>query len=150
MSPDGKQFSITSPDRRIRVFWYRTGKLRRVYDESLEVIIIYPSIIIIKRTLSIAYPCIVKTSVDQVAQDLQRSDAPLYRLEAIDFGRRMAVEKEFEKTENAPQPNALFDESSNFLIYATLLGIKVRLLMSWNCINSDLYCFAADCTEIII
>lgn len=37
MSPDGKQFSITSPDRRIRVFWFRTGKLRRVYDESLEV-----------------------------------------------------------------------------------------------------------------
>ncbi|XP_062172482.1 peptidyl-prolyl cis-trans isomerase CYP71 isoform X1 [Alnus glutinosa] len=96
VSPDGKQFSITSPDRRIRVFWFRTGKLRRVYDESLE-----------------------------VAQDLQRSDAPLYRLEAIDFGRRMAVEKEIEKTESAPQPNAVFDESSNFLIYATLLGIKV-------------------------
>lgn len=96
VSPDGKQFSITSPDRRIRVFWFRTGKLRRVYDESLE-----------------------------VAQDLQRSDAPLYRLEAIDFGRRMAVEKEIEKTETAPQPNAVFDESSNFLIYATLLGIKV-------------------------
>ncbi|XP_065868079.1 peptidyl-prolyl cis-trans isomerase CYP71 isoform X1 [Euphorbia lathyris] len=96
VSPDGRQFSITSPDRRIRVFWFRTGKLRRVYDESLE-----------------------------VAQDLQRSDAPLYRLEAIDFGRRMAVEKEIEKTETAAQPNAVFDESSNFLIYATLLGIKV-------------------------
>ncbi|OIW03889.1 hypothetical protein TanjilG_30165 [Lupinus angustifolius] len=96
VSPDGKQFSITSPDRRIRVFWFRTGKLRRVYDESLE-----------------------------VAQDLQRSDAPLYRLEAIDFGRRMAVEKEIEKTEDAPLPNAVFDESSNFIIYATLLGIKI-------------------------
>ncbi|ESR37539.1 hypothetical protein CICLE_v10028028mg [Citrus x clementina] len=96
VSPDGKQFSITSPDRRIRVFWFRTGKLRRVYDESLE-----------------------------VAQDLQRSDAPLYRLEAIDFGRRMAVEKEIEKTETAPPSNAIFDESSNFLIYATLLGIKI-------------------------
>ncbi|KAA8544222.1 hypothetical protein F0562_022234 [Nyssa sinensis] len=96
VSPDGKQFLITSPDRRIRVFWFRTGKLRRVYDESLE-----------------------------VAQDLQRSDAPLYRLDAIDFGRRMAIEKEIEKTENAPQPNAIFDESSNFVIYATLLGIKV-------------------------
>uniref|UniRef100_A0A2P2LCW0 peptidylprolyl isomerase n=1 Tax=Rhizophora mucronata TaxID=61149 RepID=A0A2P2LCW0_RHIMU len=96
VSPDGKQFSITSPDRRIRVFWFRTGKLRRVYDESLE-----------------------------VAQDLQRSGSPLYQLEAIDFGRRMAVEKEIEKTEMAPQPNAIFDESSNFLIYATLLGIKI-------------------------
>ncbi|GAY59803.1 hypothetical protein CUMW_197300 [Citrus unshiu] len=38
VSPDGKQFSITSPDRRIRVFWFRTGKLRRVYDESLEIV----------------------------------------------------------------------------------------------------------------
>ncbi|MFQ6619677.1 hypothetical protein Gotur_000866 [Gossypium turneri] len=38
VSPDGKQFSITSPDRRIRVFWFRTGKLRRVYDESLEMV----------------------------------------------------------------------------------------------------------------
>ncbi|KAL6575760.1 cytochrome P450 monooxygenase 71 [Orobanche hederae] len=96
VSPDGKQFSITSPDRRIRVFWFRTGKLRRVYDESLE-----------------------------VAQDLQRSDVALYRLDAIDFGRRMAVEKEMEKTESSSQPNAVFDGSSNFLIYATLLGIKV-------------------------
>ncbi|KAH9606444.1 hypothetical protein KSS87_002842 [Heliosperma pusillum] len=96
VSPDGKQFSVTSPDRRIRVFWYKTGKLRRVYDESLE-----------------------------VAQDLQRSDVPMYRLETIDFGRRMAVEKQIEQTETAPQPNAVFDESSNFLIYSTLLGIKV-------------------------
>ncbi|KAJ0806414.1 putative peptidylprolyl isomerase transcription factor WD40-like family [Helianthus annuus] len=96
VSADGKQFAITSPDRRIRIFWYRTGKLRRVYDESLE-----------------------------NAQDLQRSDAPLYRLEAIDFGRRMAVEREIEKTENVPQPNAVFDESSNFIIYPTLLGIKI-------------------------
>lgn len=61
----------------------------------------------------------------QVAQDLQRSDAPLYRLDAIDFGRRMAVEKEIEKTDNVPLPNAVFDESSNFLLYTTLLGIKV-------------------------
>ncbi|PKI78737.1 hypothetical protein CRG98_000804, partial [Punica granatum] len=98
VSPDGKQFSITSPDRRIRVFWFKTGKLRRVYDESLE-----------------------------VAQDLQRSSAPLYQLDAIDFGRRMAVEREMEKTETTPPPpppNAVFDESSNFLLYATLLGIK--------------------------
>jgi peptidylprolyl isomerase domain and WD repeat-containing protein 1 len=61
----------------------------------------------------------------QVAQDLQRSDTPLYRLDAIDFGRRMAVEKEIEKTEGVPSPNAVFDESGNFLVYTTLLGIKV-------------------------
>ncbi|CAN1252361.1 Peptidyl-prolyl cis-trans isomerase CYP71 [Linum perenne] len=92
VSPDGEQFSITSPDRRIRVFWFVKGKLRRVYDESLE-----------------------------VAQDLQRSDAPLYRLEAIDFGRRMAVEKELEKTETAPQPNAV-ENNERFLRIALYQG----------------------------
>ena len=51
----------------------------------------------------------------------------MYRLEAIDFGQRMAFEKEIEKTENALQPNAVFDESRNFLIYATVMGIKVSL-----------------------
>lgn len=69
----------------------------------------------------------------QVAQDLQRSDAPLYRLDAIDFGRRMAVEKEIEKTEDVPLPNATFDESSNFLLYPTLLGIKVVILFLVPC-----------------
>jgi peptidylprolyl isomerase domain and WD repeat-containing protein 1 len=37
----------------------------------------------------------------------------------------MAVEREIEKTENVPQPNAVFDDSCNFLLYTTLLGIKI-------------------------
>ena len=53
----------------------------------------------------------------------------MYRLDAIDFGRRMAVEKEIEKTEGVPSPNAVFDESGNFLVYTTLLGIKVQKVM---------------------
>lgn len=40
----------------------------------------------------------------------------------------MAVDKEIDKTEGVPLPNAIFDESSNFLLYPTLLGIKVFLL----------------------
>ncbi|BBN19375.1 peptidyl-prolyl cis-trans isomerase B (cyclophilin B) [Marchantia polymorpha subsp. ruderalis] len=103
VSSDGRQFVTTSPDRRIRVFWFLSGKLRLTYDESLE-----------------------------VAQDLQRSDAPLYRLDAIDFGRRIAVEREIEKTDDVPAPNAIFDESGNFVLYSTLLGIKVVNLYSNN------------------
>ena len=49
----------------------------------------------------------------------------MYHLEPIDFGRRMAGEKELLADEAAPQANAIFDESGNFIIYATLLGIKV-------------------------
>lgn len=49
----------------------------------------------------------------------------MYHLEPIDFGRRMASEKELLADSQAPQANAIFDESGNFIIYATLLGIKV-------------------------
>ncbi|CAI5520439.1 unnamed protein product, partial [Closterium sp. Naga37s-1] len=100
IAPDGSQFATVSPDRRIRVFWFATGKLRRTYDESLE-----------------------------AAQELQRGDVPLYRLDAIDFGRRLAVEREMEReresNDDVPSANAVFDETGNFIIYPTLLGIKV-------------------------
>ncbi|GBG87427.1 hypothetical protein CBR_g45485 [Chara braunii] len=108
VSPDGRQFVIMSPDRRVRVFWFATGKLRRTYDESLE-----------------------------AAQDLQRSEAEMFKLDAIDFGRRMAVEREIEKAaeEGAPAPTAVFDESSNFILYPTLLGIKVVNLHTNRCVR---------------
>jgi hypothetical protein len=82
--------------RRVRLFAFRTGKLKRTYDESPE-----------------------------AAAEVQRSEAPLFHLEPIDFGRRMAVERELLGDPAAPFPNIVFDESGNFLIYATLLGIKV-------------------------
>lgn len=37
LSKDGRQFAAVCTDRRVRVYWFGTGKLRRVYDESLEV-----------------------------------------------------------------------------------------------------------------
>ena len=37
VSPDGKLFACMSPDRRVRVFHFLTGKKSRVFDESLEV-----------------------------------------------------------------------------------------------------------------
>ena len=80
------------------MFWYATGKLRRVYDESLT-----------------------------AAAELQRGDSALYRLDPIDFGRRVAAEKELLAAgDDAGGQNAVFDDSGNFLIYSTLLGIKVR------------------------
>ena len=78
------------------MFWYKRGKLRRVYDESLE-----------------------------AAAELQKSESAAYRIDAIDFGRRIAVEKELIADAEAQHQNAIFDESGNFLLYSTLLGIKV-------------------------
>ncbi len=37
VSKDGAQFVAMCADKRIRVFRFETGKLRRVYDESIEV-----------------------------------------------------------------------------------------------------------------
>ena len=61
-----------------------------------------------------------------MAGDLQRSEGDLVRLDPIDFGRRLATEKELAADTAAPMPNAIFDESGNFVLYATLLGIKVQ------------------------
>jgi len=79
------------------VFRFVTGRLRCVIDESAE-----------------------------AAAELQRGDAPAARLDAIDFGRRLAAERELAGDPAAPAPNAVFDDSGNFLLYATLLGIKAR------------------------
>lgn len=51
--------------RRVRVFRYASGKLRRSYDESPE-----------------------------AAAELQRHGGDALKLEPIDFGRRLAVERE--------------------------------------------------------
>ena len=105
VSADGEQFACLGPDRRVRVFRFATGKLRCVIDESLE-----------------------------AAAEAQRAGGDAHRLEDIDFGRRLAVEREMERasaeTHGVGFPNAVFDESGNFLLYATLLGIKVVNLVT--------------------
>ena len=54
----------------------------------------------------------------------------LFVLDEIDYGKRMAVERELDKTADAPPSNVLFDDSSNFIIYPTLLGIKSTVIDS--------------------
>ena len=105
VSADGEKFSTTGPDRRVRVFRWKTGKLIKDIDESLE-----------------------------GAEDVQRSGIEKYVLEDIDFGRRLAIERELTKSlEKHAWPNAIFDESGYFLIYASHLGIKVVNLVTNQC-----------------
>ncbi|KAK9817372.1 hypothetical protein WJX74_009049 [Apatococcus lobatus] len=101
ISKNGVHFAVICSDRRVRVFAVRTGKLTRIYDESLE-----------------------------AANELQRGDTEMFKLEPIDFGRRMAQERELQAADPALPTNAAFDESGNFLIYPTLLGIKVVNLVT--------------------
>ncbi|KAH1002583.1 peptidylprolyl isomerase domain and WD repeat-containing protein 1 [Dendroctonus ponderosae] len=93
ISPDGKKFATISTDRRVRVFNFLTGKLSRVYDETLPRF----------------------TELQQKSQQLPN----------MEFGRRMAVERDLEKSEAFHLANSAFDYSSNFIMYPTLLGIKL-------------------------
>jgi len=101
-SPDSSSFvTFSLPDRQIRIFSFLTGKMTRKYDESLAAI-----------------------------GEMQQAGTAVYRVEDMEFGRRLAVEKDIE----LPGPdgkvpgawiNAVWDESGAFVLYPTLLGIKV-------------------------
>ncbi|CAG2101789.1 unnamed protein product [Medioppia subpectinata] len=92
-SNDGKLFASICADRKVRVFKFLTGKLVRVFDESLQ----------------------------QLTQ-LQQTTPQLPNME---FGRRMAMERDLEKSDAFRFERIIFDESSYFVIYPTLLGIKI-------------------------
>ncbi|KAF6258211.1 hypothetical protein COO60DRAFT_1295463 [Scenedesmus sp. NREL 46B-D3] len=99
VSRDGTQFAAFCADSRVRVWRFATGKLRRTYDESLE-----------------------------AAHELQKSGAQQFALDDMDFGRRWVVAAAGAWRHTPlpiPTPNALFDESGNFLLLPSLLGIKV-------------------------
>ncbi|KAK9451681.1 uncharacterized protein V1518DRAFT_409243 [Limtongia smithiae] len=106
-SGDGRRFATLSvPDRQVRVFDYFSGKLHRKYDESAA-----------------------------VAGEMQQSGTAMRTLDDIEFGKRMAVERELEREESQSGMNVLFDESSNFILYATYLGIKVVNLHTNRCVR---------------
>lgn len=97
ISPSGSQFATFSfPDRKVRVFDFATAKLYRTYDESLSTV-----------------------------SDMQQAGTAQYKLEELEFGRRLAIERELENPALQNKINAVFDESSNFIIYGSILGTKV-------------------------
>jgi peptidylprolyl isomerase domain and WD repeat-containing protein 1 len=92
-SNDGKLFAAICSDRKVRVFKFLTGKLIRVFDESLQQL----------------------TSLQQMQQQLPN----------MEFGRRMAMERDLEKSEAFKYERISFDESGYFIAYPTMLGIKI-------------------------
>ncbi|KJX96441.1 peptidyl-prolyl cis-trans isomerase like protein [Zymoseptoria brevis] len=98
LSPSGHQFATFSfPDRKVRIFDFPTAKLYRTYDESIP-------------------------TITEMQQAGTLSKDPL---DPIDFGRRIAVEREIENPSISNRINITFDESGNFIIYGSILGTKV-------------------------
>ncbi|KAL9038390.1 MAG: hypothetical protein Q9180_003166 [Flavoplaca navasiana] len=97
MSPNGATFATFSfPDRQVRIFDFTTGKLLRSYDESIVTI-----------------------------TDMQQAGTSLQTLDNVEFGRRLAVEREIENMAVPNKINVIFDESSNFIMYGSIMGVKV-------------------------
>jgi peptidylprolyl isomerase domain and WD repeat-containing protein 1 len=97
ISPTGKQFATYSlPDRKIRVFDFATGKLYRTYDESLSVL-----------------------------EEMQQAGTALMKLDDVEFGRRLAIEREIESATYRDKMNIIFDESGHFILYGSMMGTKV-------------------------
>jgi peptidylprolyl isomerase domain and WD repeat-containing protein 1 len=97
ISPSGSQFATFSfPDRKIRVFDFATGKLYRTYDESLQTI-----------------------------EEMQQAGTALQKLEDVEFGRRLATERELDSPAFRNKVSVTFDETGHFIIYGSILGTKV-------------------------
>lgn len=91
----------------MRIFDFSSGKLKRKYDES-----------------SAFYQQQTATAVSTVSGS---SGA----MASVDIGRRVAIEKELEATASALKICTLaFDESGNFLIFGSLVGIKVLNMLT--------------------
>ncbi|CAE8633384.1 unnamed protein product [Polarella glacialis] len=97
INADGSMFLAVCEDGRLRVFRFATCKMVRAYDESLEMF-----------TAAQSDPNMAELHLDR-----------------FDFGRRIAVEKEMRKSPAVMYQQACFDESGNFLVYSSMVGIKV-------------------------
>lgn len=82
----------------MRVFSFKTGKLIRKYDESIATV-----------------------------TEMQQAGTAAHVLDDMELGRRLAVEREIQTSPigQSYYANVIFDETGNFILYATSLGIKV-------------------------
>lgn len=103
VSKDGKLFAMYCKDKHFRIFHFLTGKLYKVFNESL------------------------KFYVENYHDILKNENT---RLEKSDFDKRLNTEKEIEKLIDKyldifPPLNIQFDETSHFIFYPSILGVKL-------------------------
>lgn len=143
-SKDGEKFAIFSIiDRQIRVFDFRSAKITRRYDESLEALQAI-------QALPASDPIPAPTDGQAGEQDHSGSaDSPEinFKLDQMEFGRRIALEREISASSasgplsglanasSAALWNVLFDESGHFIIFGSLQGIKFVNLVTDRCVR---------------
>ncbi|CAB3257923.1 unnamed protein product [Arctia plantaginis] len=72
--------------------------------------------------------------LDESLQRFQELQHQTQQLPNMEFGRRMASERDLEKSEAVQLANVLFDASGHFIVYATMLGVKIVNLVTNRCV----------------
>ncbi|EFC39146.1 predicted protein [Naegleria gruberi] len=155
ISKDGKSFVVLCRDGHVRVFDFLSGKMVRDYDESLPLQENLQKAATNKAFIETLENIASTTSEDPTQSEeikkskilleklkMETNDLELYATDNFDFGRRVAIEHEIEQVIDSKHsskpisnplfkdyhstPHVLFDDSSQFLIYPTIFGIKFR------------------------
>jgi len=95
ISPNGELFALYCSDRYIRLYHFLSARLLHTYNETIA-----------------------------LYERMQEDPASPFRLERIEFLRRMALERELDRPDSLYSPGIEFDDSSSILIYSTYVGIK--------------------------
>ncbi|KAK3089441.1 hypothetical protein FSP39_003617 [Pinctada imbricata] len=73
--------------------------------------------------------------LDESLQQFTELQQMKQQLPNMEFGRRLAVERDLEKHEAFGRCNIVFDDSGHFALYSTMLGIKVINLHTNRCMR---------------
>ncbi|PWN32820.1 uncharacterized protein FA14DRAFT_149530 [Meira miltonrushii] len=127
-SPDFEKFvTMSAIDRQIRIFDFRTGKLIKQYDESIQAA---------QESQKQAEQAIKET------EEQKSDEAEIVLLDSMEFGRRLAGERDIDASSadasgdgvrasmGGCAANVVFDESSTYIVYGSMLGIKVRNIIN--------------------
>lgn len=125
LSPNGKYFAAFSlPDRKVRVFDFKSGKLFREYDESLETIEDFRRLESVGKGVEMEKEKQNKT-ISNDAKSLEKMDGAAFD-KKMERDRRL-VSKEYSQEigiDITRYMNVLFDVMSRFIIYSSPTGIK--------------------------
>jgi peptidylprolyl isomerase domain and WD repeat-containing protein 1 len=130
-SPNGAYMAIYGNDDKIRLFSYLTGSLLKTYDESAEM-----------------YSAMTQQRFPP--DEGNEGDEAVYRMDMLEYGKRAATEREIADTtiytggvvtdalhQDSSSLHQLitmtFDPSSTFLVYPSLMGIKVVSIVTHSC-----------------
>lgn len=62
---------------------------------------------------------------DESLQAIEEMQKASRKMDHVEFGRRLALEKEIETAPLLYKTNVIFDESGNFILYGSMMGVKL-------------------------